>query len=231
MKAFAQQTVSNVSMTTFMVFSNRRDFPEPTVKITDQPLAFTRNIKFLGVEIDNRLLFADHISTVCSRVSRTQGVMRRLAQIVPKSVLRSIYCGLVYPHLTYGVEVWGDGSKTALTRLRGLVGGCVKLMANVEGDAFEHQVYNYFMLVRTYKYVKLNLSEHFQTQYNQLTVAHDLDTRFKSNENFNLPHIRTSKYSCSFLANSVRFWNNIPIDLKNAPNLLKFKKLLRRYLS
>ena len=47
--------------------------------------------------------------------------------ILPDFILRKIYIGLFYPHLTYAVTVWGGGcSKGSLARLQSLQNKCVK---------------------------------------------------------------------------------------------------------
>ena len=124
-----------------------------------------------------------------------------------------------------------------VNRLKGMINRCVKLLCGgvVEGDNAYNilnllnfdQIYKYFLLIKTFKYYKLNMSGHFKSHYNNLIVNHSIQTRFNLNGNFNLPNMRISKYNQSFLVNSIKKWNSIPFIVKNTFNIYKFKRSIR----
>jgi len=89
------------------------------------------------------------------------------------------------------------------------------------------RVYEYFCLARTYRYRNLGDGHHFQSQYAGNSVQHGVDTRFRLNQNINLPQIHSSKYLNSFLINSIKFWNTIPSNVKQSKSLSIFKKYLK----
>ena len=67
----------NIGKTKFMIFSNN-NFDVPILKIRDEQLEYVDKIKFLGVIVDSKLRFTDHIKGVCSKVERVCGIFNRL---------------------------------------------------------------------------------------------------------------------------------------------------------
>ena len=47
---------------------------------------------------------------VCSKISRTLGVIKRVRQILPFPALKSLYNALIVPHLHYGIKLWHPNS-------------------------------------------------------------------------------------------------------------------------
>ena len=73
------------------------------------PLAFNNNNvpetdsqKHLGIILDNRLSFENHLKMILNKVNKTIGLLRKLHNILPRSPLPTIYKSLLRPHLVYG---------------------------------------------------------------------------------------------------------------------------------
>ena len=102
----------NANKTSVLLFSNRiSDVISPLLLVVnDVPVFCENSVKFLGVSIDRRLSFADHINSICTKISKTIGIFYRIRFNIPESVLINLYYSLVYPYLIYGVLLWGDAS-------------------------------------------------------------------------------------------------------------------------
>ena len=59
-----------------------------------------RATKFLGVIIDEKLTWKDHISLVRSKSSNTFGILYRIRHLLNRSALFILYCSLFLPYLT-----------------------------------------------------------------------------------------------------------------------------------
>ena len=70
--------------------------------------------KNLGVYIDHKLTWKEHISSVCQKVAKCTAIINRIKHIVNKDSLGFLYTSLIEPHLTYCVEVWGNAYKSNL---------------------------------------------------------------------------------------------------------------------
>ena len=80
-------------------------------------LEFREFVKYLGVLIDYKLSWNNHIDTILLKISRTVGLLSKLRHFVPFSTLISIYHSLRAPYLRYGVIAWGQASKSQLNKL------------------------------------------------------------------------------------------------------------------
>ena len=60
----------------------------------------------LGVTIDNKLAFSEHISDICKKTSCKVGVLLRLRNLIPWSAKLQLYKSNILPHLTYCDIVW-----------------------------------------------------------------------------------------------------------------------------
>ena len=74
-------------------------------------------VKYLGVLIDYKLSWNNHIDTILLKISRTVGLLSKLRHFVPFSTLISIFHSLIAPYLRYGLIAWGQASKSQLNKL------------------------------------------------------------------------------------------------------------------
>ena len=59
----------------------------------------TNSQKQLGVVLDNRLLFEDHLKMILNKVNKTVGLLRKLQSILPRTALIIIYKTFIRSHL------------------------------------------------------------------------------------------------------------------------------------
>ena len=92
----------NVKKTHYMVFHRAK------IKAAGLPVVMQRNVvecvtktKFLGVIIDNKLKWNDHITYVKSKISKTIGLFYKMRQYLGRTALVNLYYSLVFPYLIY----------------------------------------------------------------------------------------------------------------------------------
>ena len=97
----------NKKKTNYMLFTNRKiNLDLVTVKMGDSLVNRVSAIKFLGINIDDKLTWNIHIGVICNKLSKNIGVMYKLKSL-PQNILKMIYNSIVMPYLTYGIIVWG----------------------------------------------------------------------------------------------------------------------------
>ena len=74
-------------------------------------------MKYLGVHIDYKLSWKNHIDSITMKLSKTIGLLSKIRHFVPFHTLVSIYNSLVVPYLRYGLIAWGQTGKTQLNKL------------------------------------------------------------------------------------------------------------------
>ena len=95
----------NVTKTEFMVF-------RPPLKSLNDRIVLTLNktklfestkIKYLGLILDPRLTWKDHINELSKRLNRSIGMLYKTRNFCPSPTLRSLYHSLFNSHVCYGL--------------------------------------------------------------------------------------------------------------------------------
>ena len=73
--------------------------------------------KFLGVLIDDKLTWKDHIELVKSKISKSVFLLSRAKHVLNYSALLTLYNSIVLPYFTYCCELWGCTYKSRLKSL------------------------------------------------------------------------------------------------------------------
>ena len=108
----------NPQKTSALLFTNRRtDVDRPLVSLSHTTLPYVNHVKFLGLYLDRRLNFSVHIDSVASKLSKISGILFSIRNYAPECVLMNLYYSLVFPHLIYGVLLWGGAAKVHLEPL------------------------------------------------------------------------------------------------------------------
>ena len=74
-------------------------------------------IEYLGLLKDCNLSWSFHINYISIKVSKSVGVIAKLRHFVPQETLITLYWALIHPYLNYGIEIWGQSSKSLFNKL------------------------------------------------------------------------------------------------------------------
>ena len=102
-----------------MIFHRSRIKPNVInrVVIDNHHLIQVNSTKYLGVIIDHKLNWIEHISYVKSKMSKGIRIMYKARQFLTKKALLMWYHAYIYRYMTYCIEVWGCASQTQLNFL------------------------------------------------------------------------------------------------------------------
>ena len=81
----------NVSKTNFMVFNNHTNTSNVTVCINDTNIEMVYVNTFLGVLIDHKLKWKEHIKMITSKLSKTIAIMHRTKYLLDKNARLILY--------------------------------------------------------------------------------------------------------------------------------------------
>ena len=98
----------NVDKTSFMLFTHSRvDRNSISNRLGNKIIKQVRSVKFLGIYLDDRLNFNDHVSYLSKKLSKTVGIMYKMSCFLPPHILKMLYFSLFYSQLIYCINVWG----------------------------------------------------------------------------------------------------------------------------
>jgi len=223
----------NVSKTVALLFSNRpNDIDLNNSLVVDgEVLPFDCKVKYLGVMVDSRLKFDEHMNHVCNKLSRSVGILYKLRLFAPESVLISCYYSLIYPYLDYCVVVWGGASKVHIDKLVLLQKRALRVITN---SSYREHTNPLFIRTRILKLEDLYKFELCIYMYKRCALGeivragHSYDTRKREDAIPVFQRLSLSQNSLSYAA--PRAWNALPDHLRCMPNLNRFKSELKAYL-
>ena len=97
----ANKLTLNIKKTKYMVSSPLLTHPpDISIKVLHTELNEVNCFKFLGVLIDNKLRWTQHIDMIKSTISVLTGVLYNFGNYLGNTCPRQIYFSLIYPHLT-----------------------------------------------------------------------------------------------------------------------------------
>ena len=94
----------NALKTKYIVITYNKNINLPLIKLGKHIIKETNNTKFLGVCFDKNLKFDYHIEYISGKICKSVGVLYRLKNFLPASILELIYLTFIVPYFTYGIE-------------------------------------------------------------------------------------------------------------------------------
>ena len=146
----------NVSKTKFMIFHHQQgriDNLIPGLKLDFEPLEHVSEFNFLRLNLDEHLRWKPHVQQVANNTSWTIGILRRLKNIIPISVLRTLYNTLILPRFHYCILSWGF----RIGRLKLLQKRAVRVMSGSRYNAHTDPVFKKLHLVKLSDLFTLNV--------------------------------------------------------------------------
>ena len=121
----------NVDKTYYMILSRKKtERKNITLRINEQVISEVRKIKFLGVMLDNKVNWKDHINDIPGKVSRGIGMILKARRHLTKKALMTLYYSFIYPYLTYCNHIWGSTYQTNLMKLQKLQNRIIRIICN-----------------------------------------------------------------------------------------------------
>ena len=114
------------SKTKLMLFSKRRNKIKPTLKLNQTPIDWVDSFKYLGITLDSKLGWTQHIENAINKATlaliQCRKLLGRQWGLNPK-VMLWLYTAIVRPIMSYGSLVWAplaenDRTKNKLNKLQ-----------------------------------------------------------------------------------------------------------------
>ena len=228
----------NIAKTEFMVISTRQTFraencSEINIQLDGHPIFRVEHAKSLGLIIDDRLSWSNHVKKLCRKISSAIGALRRIRSLISQSTAVQIYNALIQPHFDYCAPVWDGLSSYLCEKLHKLQNRAARVILQAKYETSSS------LLLETLKWDRLSLRRRKQKatmmfkSLNGLAPVylHDLfserHTDYDLRDSFrklNLPKPRTDYLKRSF------GYNSLPENIRAIRSIGQFKKEINRAL-
>ena len=235
----ANQLSLNIRKTQYMIFSNMYCNTSKDVTIKGIKLEQVNLTKFLGVYIDNKLTWKEHIRYTKNKISRCIGILSKVNKVLSKKVKLHLYKTFVQPHLIYCNIVWGCTYKSVLQPLIIAQKRALKMALNLPRETASDVVFSQAAVhdlmsinkiqtaILMYKYSNNLLPNSFVNKFQTNKDYHTYNTR--SSTFYHVPLIRLEKMKMSMDYRGVTIWNSIGDKLRSLETLQGFKNSIKKY--
>lgn len=226
----------NVKKTKSMIISNKKqlDFDELTLEIDGTEIERVEVFKYLGVHIDHKLTFKEHIDCLVKKIARKYGMLVRLRNHLTFWSKIYLYKTLVAPHMDYCSSVLFLASDTHLSRLQKLQNKFMRFILNcnkythirtmletLQWQSVKQRII-FNVLVLIHKLTNNHLPEYLTNILVRGRNVHEHRTR-QIDDLRVVPFTMTSNQK-SIYYRGIQIYNQLPIDLKNARSIGEFKR-------
>ena len=231
---FCNRLSLNIDKTKALLFSNRlHDVVTPQLLlINSSPVYQENHLKFLGVNIDRKLDFSEHVKYICSKISKTIGILHRVIVNVPRKLLINMYYTLIYPYFKYCILVWGDNASVHLNPLILLQKKIIRVINFLHYLAPTRPLFAQMNILRLRDIHNYFLGIHMfqQNSSNLLSLSnHTYNTRSRSQALPTFQRLTQTQRSLSF--KGPHCWNKIPTEIRSLNSLCTFKRKYKKFLA
>jgi hypothetical protein len=228
----------NSSKTQLMMISNRKFTNLPQVMMNGSALTYKSSMLCLGIKIDHKLTFSEHIAAVAKSTSRKLSVLHRARLYFNSKQRGNLYKAFIAPCLEYCCHIWADSGKANMDKLDSIQRRAIKLIDcptitdNISSLSHRREVASLSLFFR---YISgacsLELGE-------MIHVAAPSGHGTRMTTLLNPTQVivqrhRVISFKNSFFRRTSPLWNRIPSSIflpENKTSLTYFKRQVHRYL-
>ena len=226
--------VANLGKFQIMFLGSKIDNSKITFAIENKQIKCKREVKLLGITIDEKLTFTKYIANICSLANNRLRALTRISRFLSMEKAKYLSEACIMSGFKYCPLIWMFCNKTSNNQINKIHKRTLRLVYEMEDANFKdlllkdnswnvHENNIYTLLIEIYKSIN-NLSPPIMKYFFDLkNTRYDL----RSKQLLKLSETTTSKYGTqapSFKGSLI--WNTIPnkFKFKDIDNIEDFKK-------
>ena len=232
----------NVSKTHYIVFTRKSNtVTSVDIRIENQAINEVNKTKFLGVIIDKKLTWKEHISYLSSKISRGIGMIIKAKKRLNKDALVTLYYSFIYSNMTYCNHVWGTACITHLNKIIILQKKAIRIICNVNRRTPTDPIFrdlkivpfldvNIYSIARfMFRYVNGSLPKPFVGYFTTNANIHSYNTR--QTLHFHLPNVRSDLGKKNIKYRGAKIWNRLlDLGINSETSEFVFTKCVKYYI-
>lgn len=132
----------NTNKTKYLVFqTNHANSPKIKIHLEGNEIEEVDNIKYLGLHIDNKLNWNNHIKDIKKSITGTAFAIRRVRKIVPEKILWLMYNSYILPKFQYLNPIWNTAAAFRMKELNIIQNRVIKTIKNLPHLYRSHLLY------------------------------------------------------------------------------------------
>ena len=230
----------NIDKTNFMIFRPKnKDDANPGIIINGTRINQVHKAKFLGVFIDDKLNWSDHIKYVTQKISKGIGIIVKARKYFNKETLNNLYNTMILPFISYCIHVWGKAADTYLGKIHILQKKVVRIISGVPPRTHTqplfnelkvltvNQIYEYYLGVFMFKLYHEKLPPLF-SMFDRTSDIHNYTTR--QHDTFYINHVIKVRSQRTVRITGSKLWNIVIREINTNCRIGTYKAHLKKFL-
>ena len=213
----------NVGKTELVLFtSSKKQLDcDLKIKLNGKRLYETDSVKYLGIQINKRLTWKQHINHVSLKLNKANAMLSKLRHVLDIKTLRSVYYAIFESHLCYASLVWAQNNNS-VKRFHLLQKKPLRLMFFQSRNSHTGPLFKMSKILKSFdkaalencifisKSLKGLLPSIFNNWFKFSFQTHSHDTRWSNLGYLKIPSYHTKTYGrYSMFVNSIYVWNHL----------------------
>ena len=217
------------------------DTASPNFEINEDRIACKSNVKYLGVQIDSKPSWNEHIIVALSKISRGVRMLKYSKKFMSLETVQKMYFGIVEPYIRYCCSVWGCAEDTVLQKLQKMQNRAARIVTNSSFDKASlplisqlgwlnrREMIDFETATMVYKSLHALAPPYMQDMLHKLSDCRKR-VLWNTETDLEIPRYKTSNGQRSFSYRRVTVWNQLSPNIKTAPSLAILKNRLKTFL-
>jgi len=218
-----------------LLLSNRKELK---INICNETISSSKHEKLLGVTIDSKLSFEEHINNLCKKASQKVNALARLASLMSFDQRKLILNSFITTHFSYCPLVWMFHSRHLNNKINAIHERALRIiyqdykssfqeLLNKDNSPTVHQRNLQKLVTELFK-IKIGeapeiMNEIFQIEERPYNLRNEVFVK-----RHNVRTVRYGTEAVSFLAPKI--WDLVPEDCKNETDLIAFKEKIKNWI-
>ena len=219
----------------FIILSNQEH--NGIIHLGNETITNSKSEKLLGVTIDHKLTFNEHVSNLCNKANQKLHALARVSNYMTKEKLRSIMKTFITSQFGYCALVWMFHSRKLNNRINKIQERALRLvhsdkysnlqqLLNKDRSVSIHERNLQVFATELYK-VKHSLSPKIM---NSLFIERHIPYSLRSIIVFETNTVKTNKYGTETIRyRAPTIWNILPEEIKDSTSLNEFKSKVKHW--
>ena len=206
-------------------------------KIDGSNITPSKSVNLLGIEIDERLTFSNHISNICAKAGRQLSALRRLSKLLDTKTKLIIFNSFILSKFNYCPLVWHHCSIENVRKMEKIQERGLRYVFNDTTSSYSELLSrsnkNLLYIERlkklalfVYKCVHEIGPSSVHDLFSEKNIAYNLRDSHKATQ----PIVKSTTFGEKSLKfTGAQLWNRLPKDLKESVDIKIFKSLLKMW--
>ena len=208
--------------------------------MNNQEISEVNSTKFLEVILTNQLNWKNHLDHICTKIAKNIGIILKARHVFEKHTWLSLYYSLIYPYLTYFIQVWGATYQSHLSKMMILQKKIVRIIHGVPPRTHTEplilvlnvlkvsDLYRYNIALFMYKLNNSMLPDIFPMFVHNYEI-HNYETRQLKQFHILMCHTNITKMAIKYQGTLI--WNDISSKVEVNCSVGTFKKRAKTYFA